>query len=508
MQDLQAQDDTYAQQVSDQQAAQKVKEQQPADQQPSLLERFAGNVGKMTLSSIDSAVSSAESFANNDPTIRKVRDAQAGFITGAVNNVEATGIALASSGRGMAAAEDPEHAEDALGGVMPTSPIWDHAKASVMDFRDAIAVKDPTLSDSLTQGAAQIIPSFMGYSKLLSGLHGFANMLGAGALTDTMAMAPGDSRVADILALGRHTEGKFGDVLSQIAPKGSFSGTLLDHYINFLGHDGPESEAESRFKNAIDGAVGNVAFSGLLHATGVVLKQGTAGLRYAVENGVGSAGDLMPTNQEGKIGYHGSDTPGIQKFDSKALGEDEKSASHGVGLYVADDQDAAKIYAKSRDSLYKVHVPDEHVNKMLDWQKPLVDQPDVMRKLANANIHLDLPTEATGQDLMEKLGKTRATSVLLDSLDIPGVRYPASGKYSNGGSKGAVSVVFNPEQKASVVPHGQDMSLSPQERALERERVAAQRDREGGVSREHEPEIIPRRAAEHEGEVARRSKEN
>ena len=45
---------------------------------------------------------------------------------------------------------------------------------------------------------------------------------------------------------------------------------------------------------------------------------------------------------------------------------------------------------------------------------------------------------------MEKLGKTRATSLLLDKLGIPGLRYPASGKYSNSGSKGAVSAVFKP----------------------------------------------------------------
>ena len=58
------------------------------------------------------------------------------------------------------------------------------------------------------------------------------------------------------------------------------------------------------------------------------------------------------------------------------------------------------------------------------------------------------------------------------------------------------------------MPHGQDMSLSPQERALERERVAAQRDREEGVAREHEPEIIPANAAEREGAAARRRQEN
>jgi hypothetical protein len=52
-----------------------------------------------------------------------------------------------------------------------------------------------------------------------------------------------------------------------------------------------------------------------------------------------------------------------------------------------------------------------------------------------------------------------------------------------------------------------DMSLSKEERALERERVAALRDKAEGIQREPEPETIPRRAAEHEGVIARRKAE-
>lgn len=49
-----------------------------------------------------------------------------------------------------------------------------------------------------------------------------------------------------------------------------------------------------------------------------------------------------------------------------------------------------------------------------------------------------------------------------------------------------------------------DMSLSPQMRALESERAHSLRAREEGFEPEFEPEVIPRRAAEHEGEAARR----
>jgi hypothetical protein len=49
-----------------------------------------------------------------------------------------------------------------------------------------------------------------------------------------------------------------------------------------------------------------------------------------------------------------------------------------------------------------------------------------------------------------------------------------------------------------------DMTKSKEERALERERVAAKRARDEGQEPEFTPEPVPRRAAEHEGEVARR----
>lgn len=361
VQDLQAQDDAYAKQAADNQAAQKAKDSQP-QQPPSLLEQFASNPGRMTVNTIDNALTMASTFTGL-PDLNKVRDVAAGAVTGAAN--------VADTAVKTAPLLNP--ATMFSGGE---SPIWEHAKSSVLDFRDAIAVTDPTLGDSLTQGVAQIIPSFLGYSRLLSGLHGFANTVAAGGLADASAMAPGDTRIADLLALGRHSEGKFGQVLNQIAAPGTMSGTLLDHYINFLGHNGPESEAESRFKNVIDGAVGNVAFSALLHSVGTGLKYGTQGLRYAIDNGVGSASDMMPSNQRGSI----------------------------------------------------------------DWRNPGGEAP------------------------------LRADDKIV----------------------------------ARGVP--QDMSLSPADRAAERERVAAQRDREDGTNREFVPEPIPANAAEREGAAANRDK--
>src|SRR6185437_6928239 len=87
----------------------------------------------------------------------------------------------------------------------PSSPVWDHAKAAILDFRDAVAVQDPNMVDNVVQGVAQLGVPFAGYSRALAGVHGLANAIISGALTDATALGPHDMRMADLIALGRHT---------------------------------------------------------------------------------------------------------------------------------------------------------------------------------------------------------------------------------------------------------------------------------------------------------------
>lgn len=63
------------------------------------------------------------------------------------------------------------------------------------------------------------------------------------------------------------------------------------------------------------------------------------------------------------------------------------------------------------------------------------------------------------------------------------------------------------ERRAAVGAERQDMAKTSAERAAERERVAALRDREEGVVPKFEPEPIPEQAARSEGEAARRDAE-
>lgn len=298
VQQMQADDDAYVKQATD---AQNAKQSQEALQggekpEPSFVSKFMTSVGRASTNTLDWAVSAADSI--NVMRDRAAHDIGAGVTTAAVNTADAVGSAITSSGKGLAAAEDPAHAEDAQEGSLPTSPIWDHAKSAILDFRDAVAVKDPTLSDNLLQGAAQLAVPFAGYSRAMAGVHGFANLVLAGGLTDATALGPHDPRMADLIALGRHTEGKFGDTLRTLAPDGG----AVNAYINYLTDRGDETEAAGRFKNVLDGFGANMLVTPLLHAVASGLKFGTAGLRYAVENGVGSAGDLMPAPQAGRIG--------------------------------------------------------------------------------------------------------------------------------------------------------------------------------------------------------------
>jgi hypothetical protein len=430
---LQAQDEAWAKSAS---------EPKPVDtppEQQSFLQRWGTPIAHVTSSMLDSAISATDRFYAT-PLRHVGQDIAAGGISFATNLADTAVSAAQSSGKGLAAAEDPAHASDALS-QDPISPIWDHAKGAMLDFRDAVAVKDPTLGDQLLQSAAQLMIPFAGYSRALAGLHGAANFFAANALTDATALGPHDPRAADAFALGRQTEGKLGETLRFLAPDGS----VLNGWINYIADRTNESEAAGRLKNVLDGAGVGIAGS-LLHAVAVVSKQGTAGLRYFMANVEGSGDGVLrgPARQVGAAGWHGSTTPGLEKFDPAALGKDEASASHGRGLYVADNRTVAQRYAASPDSLYAVNIPDEHMANMIEWDKPLTEQPGILEKLKAAPQAITVPANATGQDLMETLGKTPETSAMLEKLGISGVRYPASGKYSQGGDVSRVSVMFNP----------------------------------------------------------------
>jgi len=198
--------------------------------------------------------------------------------------------------------------------------------------------------------------------------------------------------------------------------------------------------------------------------------------------------------------YHGSP----HKFDKfelsdKTIGTGEGAQAYGHGLYFAEDPSVAKSYKsalsqnpfpsgdqrhgawhvynfKGEDAakkyladalppdqvepalqqlkqaqsgaLYHVDIPDDSIAKMLDWDAPLSEQPEAVRKAINES-GLRLPESVTGEQIYRAVssrsvsdldpsmrGTTgyndRAASDKLRSLGIPGIRYLDGGSRAAG----------------------------------------------------------------------------
>lgn len=205
--------------------------------------------------------------------------------------------------------------------------------------------------------------------------------------------------------------------------------------------------------------------------------------------------------QTGAIVWHGSPHK-FDKFDSSKIGTGEGAQAYGHGLYLAESDDVAKMYrdkltdpafkyagmndAKVRlnekiakrveaadpkraaalraeiaslsepgGALYKVDIPDEHIAKMLDWDKPLSEQaPEVQVGLQNSGLlkyaddyfKVNKKTAPTGADLHDFLKYSGydqwELSGKMADQGIPGIRYLDGG--SRGTGQGTSNFVVFP----------------------------------------------------------------
>jgi hypothetical protein len=186
--------------------------------------------------------------------------------------------------------------------------------------------------------------------------------------------------------------------------------------------------------------------------------------------------------------WHGSPHR-FDKFDSSKIGTGEGAQAYGHGLYFAESPDVAKSYkpktgapswkgkpvasygmdgsvqfadgtvAKVADGewsafrqamesgprsghLYKVDLPDEAIARMLDWDKPLSQQPEAVRKaLAKVDKDMYHPSGADydatelGQMIYNRLSsKAQAAGAAntLRNLGVPGLRYLDGGSRTAG----------------------------------------------------------------------------
>jgi hypothetical protein len=106
-------------------------------------------------------------------------------------------------------------------------------------------------------------------------------------------------------------------------------------------------------------------------------------------------------------------------------------------------------FAPQQGTLYKADLPDEMIDRMLDWDKPLREQPEIYQKvLADKNWRkrLEFRTDAqvgelTGAELYG-MGHDQTKR-----LGIPGIKYLDAGSRGKGGSGTRNFVVFPGEEK-------------------------------------------------------------
>jgi len=235
-------------------------------------------------------------------------------------------------------------------------------------------------------------------------------------------------------------------------------------------------------------------------------------------------------NPVGMTTWHGSPHT-FNKFDLSKIGTGEGSQAYGHGLYVAQNPNVAKEYQKivqgpesaaqqylkeyktrkeaisaleygitpnltpeakkfSEDAinilksgkelkgnLYKVDLPDEHIEKMLDWDKPLSQQSKNVQKAFNSIIKdsslLDEDTlkglksnpDPTGKSfynqlsMSDKIGHPSEASNILNKLDVPGIKY--LDEQSRGAGEGTRNfVIFDPNiakiEERNSIPIPQD----------------------------------------------------
>ena len=134
--------------------------------------------------------------------------------------------------------------------------------------------------------------------------------------------------------------------------------------------------------------------------------------------------------------------------------------------------------------LYKVDLPDEHIAKMLDWDKPLSQQaPGVRDALEKAGVG-DIWKKQIGHDISksqpqadmvyktiaDSMGGQGAASEFMRKQGIPGVRYLDGGSRA-GGAGSSNYVVFPGNEGMLNILERNGQKITPQERAAKIEKL-------------------------------------
>ena len=225
----------------------------------------------------------------------------------------------------------------------------------------------------------------------------------------------------------------------------------------------------------------------MMPATKAALRGVGGAINDAMVYGEGPLARITPQPMRLDV-YHGSPYK-FEKFDASKIGTGEGAQAYGHGIYVAENPEVAKGYqekltdpnfkyapmnqAKMRlneriaqrieatdpqraallrqenekladpsGALYKINLPDEHIEKMLDWDKPYAKQPKNVREaLKNSGIYKqykenlsnfaspmstrnkNMKGENIHSFLEHTYGSQEKVAEALKNLDIPGIKY-------------------------------------------------------------------------------------
>ena len=128
-----------------------------------------------------------------------------------------------------------------------------------------------------------------------------------------------------------------------------------------------------------------------------------------------------------------------------------------------------KITAQSKSSLYKADLPDEMIDRMLDWDKPLSEQPEsvqtILKNLAKKDAekygegggldyYMGDPDSYDGESVYRYLAEQQDsqvnTSEYFKNLGIPGIKYLDAGSRGGDSATGTRNFVVFPGEEKKV----------------------------------------------------------
>ncbi|MGI0034328.1 MAG: hypothetical protein ACRD98_00470 [Nitrososphaera sp.] len=189
-------------------------------------------------------------------------------------------------------------------------------------------------------------------------------------------------------------------------------------------------------------------------------------LSLAARAGKGAAVALpiagASTDVEGLPVFHGSPHK-FTRLSAEKIGTGEGGQAYGHGLYFAENPQVAREYVRSRPVsgrpeafLYHADIPEEHIGRMLDWDKPLSEQPEnVKQSLSRLRIFGERMrkggegTAGEAYSSYESIMGRRGAAEKLKNLGIPGIKYLDKG--SRAGDNGTRNIVLFDERLARII---------------------------------------------------------